>query len=140
MTKHLTPAQKRRIERPHAVFAVVRCAHTGKIWATTREGGGLGLPGGKRDPGETPLYAVRREAVEEGLHLHGKGTFLHRATVDGKSVEWWLFDEATPLPKWKEQHRGIAPVLVPLRNIAESGFGNEFLLDFNGPYWAGGMK
>lgn len=109
-----------------AAFAVVRDGD--HIWATTRPSGGIGLPGGKVDMGESPCQCALRESAEEGLHLLGSGTLIHEAIVDGAVVQWFAFDGATPLDTWKEQHRGIKPVLVPVIDIANSGFGNEFLM------------
>lgn len=114
--------------RVFAVFAVVMTA--GGVWATTRDGkdaGRVGLPGGKLDPGEKPLAAVRRESAEEGLHLHGEGTLIHTALVEGRVVQWFRFEGATPLRDYKEAHRGLKPLVVPLAVIAGSGYGNEFL-------------
>ena len=111
-----------------AAFAVVRVL--GQIWATTRDGadlGKIGLPGGKCDPGEDPVKTASREAAEEGLHVHGKGKLVHSDMVDGQLVRWYEFDGATPLRSYKEQSRGIKAVLVDVKIITKSGYGNEFL-------------
>jgi len=111
-----------------AAFAVVR--EGGLIWATTRDGadaGRIGLPGGKREPGEAPVNCARREAAEEGLHVHGAGCLVHTALVDGRLVRWYEFDGATPLRQYKEQRRGIKPVLLSASAVAASGYGNDFL-------------
>lgn len=123
----------RKADRPYgqptfAAFAVVRVGD--RVWATTRDGkdaGRVGLPGGKLEPGETPAHAASREAAEEGLHVHGPGKLIHTELVDGRLVRWYEFAGATPLRRWKEQHRGIRPVLVSIEAIAQSGYGNEFL-------------
>jgi len=111
-----------------AAFAVVREGEA--IWATTRDGadtGRVGLPGGKCEPGENPFHTARREAAEEGLHVHGAGQLIHTAIVDGRLVRWYEFDGATPLCQYKEQRRGIKPVLLPTITVAQSGYGNDFL-------------
>jgi len=113
-----------------ACFAVVRVGD--QIWATTRDGkdtGKIGLPGGKCDSGETPVETAIRESSEEGLLVHGDGKLIHQDLVDGKLVQWFEFDSATKLDTYKEKYRGINPILVPIFDIAMSGFGNDFLIE-----------
>jgi hypothetical protein len=118
------------MEKIHAVFAVIS-PKPGFVWATTRPDGSLGLPGGKVDEGEHPLAAVRREAEEEGLLIRAMDQeIFHTATVEGKTVAWvrFFFCSARPMAEWKEKHRGIRPIAVPVAKVA-AGFGNEFLLE-----------
>ena len=109
------------------------------LCATTRavdrgEGGLLGLPGGKIDPGESPADAARREALEEGWALPTRAvlTEAHRAQVDGHTVVWLRSD--TPAVKrvnFKEKGR-IMPIVLTINEVAYSGYGNEWLLDEKG--------
>ena len=117
------------IQQVFASFAVIRVDD--KIWATTRDGidsGRIGLPGGKCDENEQPLTTAIRESREEGLCVDDYlGTLIREALVNGKLVHWYEFIAATPLTEYKEQYRGICPILVPIHDIANSGYGNEFL-------------
>lgn len=111
-----------------AAFAVIRKGSD--VWATTRDGkdvGRIGLPGGKCDPGEHPCDTAKREAFEEGLAVSGEGALIHSDMVEGRLVQWFAFNDASPLDTYKEQARGIKPVLAPVATIASSGYGNEFL-------------
>ena len=116
---------------PFAVFAVVSLPG-GEIAATTRasdrgEAGRIGLPGGKVDPGETPVEAVLREAAEEGWDIDGVDpTPIHSQLVEGKPVLWFRAHTATLRASYKEQGR-IRPVTASPAQIAASGFGNDNL-------------
>ena len=113
-----------------AAFAIVR-HWDGRIWATTREDGSIGLPGGKLEQGEDIIDAARREAREEGLSIRAlEARVVRVAEVDGKPVAWveFVFAEAHRLDDYKEQYRGIRPIIVPVADVA-AGFGNEFLLE-----------
>lgn len=99
----------------------------GNIAATTRDDGRIGLPGGKVDPCDhSPMDTAIREAKEEGWDLYGSSSLIHDALVDGKRVQWFSFDAATPRKEFKEKGR-ITPISVSREEIAGSGFGNEFL-------------
>lgn len=115
-------------------FAVVIVAPTdeGLIAATTRpnEPGRIGLPGGKVDPGETPLEALRRECHEEGwdVKIHDAAEPQHADYLDGKLVWWYVTDHiAAPMETYKDQHRMLT-IAVPYEAIANAGYGNEWLL------------
>lgn len=112
-----------------AVFAVVEVE--GGLAATTRpREGGIGLPGGKVDPGETEEEALFREAAEEGWQLEGEAQFIHEDHVDGKLIRWYKVDGAKMLSEYKESHR-LVPTVASREEIAESGYGNEFIANIN---------
>ena len=104
------------------------------IWATTRDGkdtGRIGLPGGKREEFEDCAISVAiRESLEEGLIVSGNPAIVHRDTVDGLSIVWVRFDNASSVSCYKEQHRGIKPVSVSIDTIIGSGYGNEWIVKF----------
>ena len=118
-------------QQPFAVFAVVEIAD-GLYAATTRakdrgEEGRIGLPGGKVDPGESPVEALVRECAEEGWVISGVHHVpCHAQDVDGKPVQWFRADEAYPINDHKEKGR-IYPVVVNAHDVKTSGFGNENL-------------
>lgn len=97
--------------------------------ATTRpsEKGKIGLPGGKVENFETEKQAARREAFEEGWNVSGILVEIHRQVVDGNEVVWFSARKATQLEEYKEMHR-LSTVVVSKMEIANSGFGNEFIL------------
>jgi ADP-ribose pyrophosphatase YjhB (NUDIX family) len=116
---------------PFAVFAVVPLGD-GYYAATTRaadrgEAGKIGLPGGKVDPGESPVAALLREAREEGWEISGVNpTPVHSQDVDGKPVQWFVAESATMLADYKEKGR-ITPIRATKSAVAASGYGNENL-------------
>ncbi len=118
---------------PFAVFAVAfRGDGTTEVAGTTRaadrgEHGRIGLPGGKVDPGESPVEALVRECAEEGWALSGvSDTPVHVAEVDGRLVHWYSVWAAGRLSEFKEQGR-IQPLWVKTADMAVSGYGNEWL-------------
>jgi 8-oxo-dGTP pyrophosphatase MutT (NUDIX family) len=116
-----------------AVFVVARAGNG--LAATTRaadrgEAGRIGLPGGKVDEGETAVQAAVRESAEEGwlVSLPEDATPAHVAIVDGKPVAWLISqDEAEMLTSYKEAGR-ITPVVASLQSVADSCYGNEWLV------------
>jgi hypothetical protein len=116
-----------------AVFVVAKAGNG--LAATTRaadrgEAGRIGLPGGKVDPGETAVQAAVRESAEEGwiVSLPEDATPAHVALVEGKPVAWFVApDEAQMLTSFKEAGR-ITPVVASLQAVADSGYGNEWLV------------
>jgi 8-oxo-dGTP pyrophosphatase MutT (NUDIX family) len=115
------------MDTPFAVFIVANLPD-GRIAATTRPDGRIGLPGGKVDPGELPVSAALREAAEEGWAIHGTLTLAHSALVEGRLVHWFALDgTAHALLDYKEKYRGIRPIAVPRADIASSGFGNDWI-------------
>jgi ADP-ribose pyrophosphatase YjhB (NUDIX family) len=108
-----------------AAFSVVVLPN-GRIAGTTRPGGGVGLPGGKVEPGENPVRAAVREAAEEGWDVGG---FIHAVNdklVDGKLVMWFAFERAERRAEWKEKGR-VEPVELTLDELANSGMGNDMV-------------
>lgn len=125
-------------------FAVVLVAPTqdGLIAATTRpkEPGRIGLPGGKLDPGETPLEALLRECEEEGwwVTIRDNAEPSHAAMVDGNLLWWYVTDQiAKPMESFKEQHRQQT-ISVDYDTIANAGYGNEWMLahDFDSIFFS----
>ena len=108
-----------------AVFAVT--PHQGGVVVTTRDkGNALGFPGGKVDPGEKPWEACLREAREEGVSLTLDSTTpFHVATVEGKTVAWFRASDPVFLTSYKEQDRGIKPIVVSAAKAATMGYGND---------------
>jgi len=117
---------------PSASFVVVSTPSDSserKFAAVTREKAGLGLPGGKVEPGETPVDAVVREATEEGWQVYDVSPHpFFKSEVDGEPVWWYAAAIAYPLDDWKEKSRGIAPVAVTLREIKLSGYCNDLAI------------
>lgn len=118
-------------------FAVFVVAPAGNgLAATTRaadrgEAGRIGLPGGKVDAGETAVQAAIREAAEEGwfVAIPEGAQPAHTALVEGKLVAWFqVTEEAVMLASYKEAGR-ITPVIASYRAVAESGYGNEWLME-----------
>lgn len=113
-----------------AVFAVAPVSSG--LAATTRaadrgEAGRIGLPGGKVDPGETPVEALIRECAEEGWSISGvEETPCHVALVEGRPVAWFYANHATLLSTYKEVGR-ISPIVATRNAVADSGYGNEWL-------------
>jgi ADP-ribose pyrophosphatase YjhB (NUDIX family) len=115
-----------------AVFAVVFV--NGKICATTREDGTIGLPGGKREINECHLETAVREAKEEGweftkiLYHH---SFLTQV-INDRLVTWvYIEADAKMLTDHKEKHRGIIPILSTMKEIIESGRGNKLAMELS---------
>jgi len=121
------------VDQYFAVF-VVAMAGNG-LAATTRaadrgEAGRIGLPGGKVDAGETAVQAAVRESAEEGwlVSLPEDADPAHVALVEGRLVAWFVSsEEAKMLASYKEVGR-ITPVVASLQAVADSGYGNEWLV------------
>jgi 8-oxo-dGTP pyrophosphatase MutT (NUDIX family) len=116
-------------EAVFAAFVVVRTE--GGFAATTRAAdrgeSGIGLPGGKLDPGESPVAAVIREAAEEGWLVSTVDPVpIQALLVDGKLVLWFTATTAVRLSVYKERGR-ITPVVATFGQILSSGYGNEQL-------------
>jgi 8-oxo-dGTP pyrophosphatase MutT (NUDIX family) len=56
----------------------------GRVLAVERHGGGLGLPGGKGEPGEEPAVTAARELLEETGLRAIELRLLHEASPEGK--------------------------------------------------------
>lgn len=117
-------------ESPFAVFVV---AYTGDGYAaTTRpldrgEEGKIGLPGGKVDPGESPLEAAKRECTEEGWSIKIINPEpIHKQMLNGKMIWWYRGVSPKMLSTYKEMHR-ITPIVATKQDIINSGNGNENL-------------
>lgn len=122
--------EEKQEETPFAVFVIAPVDE--QIAATTRaadrnKSGRIGLPGGKVDPGESPVDAAYRESLEEGWQITKiQPEPIHTDMVEGKLIWWYMAESATMLKNYKEQHR-IKPILVSKEEIASSGYGNEFI-------------
>lgn len=112
-----------------ASFAVI--FKDGKICATTRIDGTIGLPGGKLDLGEEIDEAAFRESEEEGWKIvDGYGIPFLQMVVNDRVVSWVLIiaKDAIQLEEYKEKHRGIKPILVDIEEIVASGKGNAIAI------------
>lgn len=110
-----------------AVFIIAGTQCPGRVCATTRVGGGLGYPGGKVDPGESPKAAALREAAEEGWQfpVDTKLHFVVQQTINGTPVVWYSTNaRPTRLSGHKEESRGILPVSELADDMRKTGFGN----------------
>lgn len=106
----------------HAMFLLAGTPEA--VCAVTRPGGGLGLPGGKVEPGESPGQTIRRETFEEGWALPAGAplSFVHSAEVDGWTVEWYATTQTpTMMANHKDAARGIWPVLVNSAALTSMG-------------------
>ena len=113
------------------VFAVFLVSKIDDLFVgTTRTDGKLGLAGGKVDQGESPQQALIRESQEEGWLLpdNVQLTLVHQQLVDNKLCQWFQSDKSpVALSSYKEQHRGIKPILMTHQQLIDSGMGNDNL-------------
>jgi hypothetical protein len=112
-------------------FAVfVLCVINGRVPATTRDPKNnelvnVGLPGGKVDPGESPVEAAHRESWEEGWEfakIDREPFYIQE--IDGKPVAWFVGYNPKKLKNYKEDHR-IQNIWSTLDDIKSSGYGND---------------
>lgn len=76
-------------DRPEEVFAACACLihEDGKILVMRANDGRKGLPGGKREPGETALKAALRELDEEaGVGVEGTPDLVFESDATGRGV------------------------------------------------------
>lgn len=124
--------RKAQEDGPYAVFAVAKVEGGDGYAATTRasdtgETGRIGLPGGKVEHGESPVDALVRECAEEGWQIGGVASEpAHVAIVDNRPVWWYMAGKAVMLDDYKEKGR-ITPIVKTIQELAESGYGNEWL-------------
>ena len=113
------------------VFAVFLVSKINDLFVgTTRTDGKLGLAGGKVDQGESPQQALIRESQEEGWKLPSdvQLTLIHQQVVDGNLCQWFKSDQQpVALQSYKEQYRGIKPILMTYQQLVDSGMGNDNL-------------
>lgn len=120
---------------PFAVF-VLAYTNNNLVAATTRakdknEEGRIGLPGGKVDQNENPVDAAYRESYEEGWNIENiNPTPIHKDYINGKLIWWYMGYNPTKLSNYKEINR-IKPIEVTKEQIANSGYGNQFISSFN---------
>lgn len=92
--------------------------------------GEIGLVGGKLDPGETAVAAVRREAREEGWipqKINPKPIHI-KSTEDGKKIVVFAAEGTKKIRgDYKEKYREIYPMVVSKTDLANSHENNAFL-------------
>jgi predicted NUDIX family NTP pyrophosphohydrolase len=109
-----------------AAFVVAK-ANRNEFCATTRDGGKIGLPGGKVEGDELPWVAAQREAKEEGWIVQVLSELpIHQQEVDGKLVQWFAATKIKKLQTFKEKGR-IRPITANIQKVMASGMGNENL-------------
>jgi hypothetical protein len=108
---------------------IIGSAGIGRLAATTRaadrgEAGKIGLPGGKADPGETPVETALRESAEEGWVWGWVDPQpIHADVINGGLVLWFAGENPHMLETFKEAGR-ISPVWATAGQVATSGWGN----------------
>lgn len=114
----------------HAVFAVAPLGEA-RFAATTRasdrdEAGRIGFPGGKVDPGETPVEAAIREAAEEGwdLTIAANARPFHRVVDGDLVIEWFVAANPVMRADFKERGR-ISPIEASFEQMMTSGYYND---------------
>lgn len=86
---------------------------------------------GKVDPNENPLNAAYRESYEEGWNVENiNPTPIHKDHINGKLIWWFMGNNPQKLSNYKEINR-IKPIIVSKKQIANSGYGNEFISNLN---------
>lgn len=114
---------------PFAVFLVSKI--DSKFVGTTRTDGTVGLAGGKVDQGETPQQALIRESSEEGWKLPSdvQLKLIHQQLVNNQLCQWFQSDQQpVALSSYKEQYRGIKPILLTRQQLIDSKMGNDICL------------
>lgn len=97
----------------------------GRVASVTRPEGGIGLPGGKLEEGETEIEALRRECEEEGWLIKIEDNvkpFYVRSTEHGL-IGYYKVESVLRLLNYKEKHR-IKNLYCKFWEIAKSGNGN----------------
>ena len=90
--------------------------------------GEIGLVGGKLDPGESAIAAVKREALEEGWHVHHiDPNPIHVKYNGDKKIVVFAGTAARKLTKYKEEPREIHQMTVTRDELARSHPGNTFI-------------
>lgn len=94
----------------------------GMVAATTRVGGGIGLPGGKQEGAESLIDTAHRESKEEGwLTIHDGYSFI----MNQGDIYWFGYKGVSlKLEEFKEKGR-ITPIEATIEEIYSSGFGNN---------------
>lgn len=113
-----------------AVFAIINTTN-GVIVTTRPEDANVpfGLPGGKVDPGEPLEVALVRECFEEGVDISCCSfEKVHEDRVDDVLVHWFLVEgDYELLSDYKEKYRDIKVIFQSVHEVANSGYGNEFI-------------
>lgn len=120
----------RVLNGPRLAAFVFATTASGKVAATTRpdkgNGPGLGLPGGKLEPGETAADAAMREAAEEGWQISDiLYPPFHVEEIRGFRCAWYeAVESAVMLEDFKEKGR-ITPVEADYADLMTPGLGND---------------
>lgn len=119
----------------HAAF--IFGPNTDGVAAVSRPTGGIGLPGGKLEDGETARAAAIRESKEEGWNpCFVSEEPIHVAEVEGKTIAWFSALYMEKLHRFKEVGR-ISPIVAAPEAVIESGNGNDFILGLESPFLTG---
>lgn len=113
------------IDGPRLAAFVLAETADGKIAATTRPDGRVGLPGGKLDAGETAVEAAVREAEEEGWRITVPDEDpIHVQDIEGFRCAWFLGSDPVLLEDYAEKGR-ITPFAAEHAELMVSKLGNE---------------
>ena len=136
MNKHALENTQKNTSNKVSVFAVINTKDG--ILVTTRpedKNVPFGLPGGKVDTGEDLKEALIRECFEEGVDIKHISDLLfikiREEYLDNGIVHWFhILGTPTILEDYKEKYRGIEVTHKTIEEVAVSGYGNSFLLEY----------
>lgn len=96
------------------------CLHNGKLLLIDHEQRGGDIPGGHREPGETPEACFRREALEEGGVEGGSCTYLGRVEIDHRENPGWQPGGKYPQVGYQVYYRMDVARVLPFEAKFES--------------------